>query len=418
MLPADMAGLCESGSPLAPRDPALLCFWRVERAMDPASIETKPQPKVALVHDWLTGMRGGEKCLEALCELFPAADVFTLVHRPGSVSRTIESHRIVTSSLQSLPRASEWYRAYLPLMPMAIESFDLIAYDLVISSSHCVAKGAITRPDAAHLCYVHTPMRYLWDLWPRYFARRGLLHHLVRAPLLTWLRAWDASSAARVDRFLANSAFVARRIRKYYRRESDVVHPPVETGFFRSNGPPGDDYLLVSALVPSKGIELALEAFGRLGRRLRIVGRGPLERELRRIAGPTVEFLGWLEPEDLRSAYESSAALVHPALEDFGIAPLEANSCGRPVIALGQGGSLETVVPLLYGDPPSGERYATGVLFDQPTSAALEGAVRRFESHREAFDPSRLREHALRFDREVFQRRIRAIATEALARGD
>jgi glycosyltransferase involved in cell wall biosynthesis len=371
--------------------------------------------KVALVHDWLTGMRGGEKCLEAFCELYPEADIFTLVHREGSVSRTIESRRIVTSHIQGLPRATEWYRYYLPLMPTAVESFDLEPYDLVLSSSHCVAKGAITRPDAVHVSYVHTPMRYLWDLWPRYFANRGLVHDFVVGPMLTWLRSWDSASAARVDRFVANSAFVARRIEKYYRRGSTVVHPPVETEFFQTSRPPGEGYLMVSALVPSKGIEYAIDAFNRSKRRLVIVGRGPLERKLERLAGPTVELVRWLEPEDLRSAYADCAALVHPAVEDFGIVPLEANSCGRPVLALGRGGSLETTVPLQDGDCVPPGRYPTGVLFGEPSSAALEAAVQRFESHRDAFVPERLREHARAFDREVFKHRIREVVSEAMA---
>jgi len=261
-------------------------------------------------------------------------------------------------------------------------------------------------------------MRYLWDLWPRYFARRGLAHALFRAPMLTWLRTWDSASAARVDRFVANSAFVARRIEKYYRRESRVVHPPVETEFFRTDRPPGDSFLIVCALVPSKGIEYAIEAFNRLRAKLVIVGKGPLERKLRALAGPTIELRGWLEPQDLLSAYADCAALIHPAVEDFGIVPLEANSCGRPVLALGRGGSLETTVALQDGDCIRAGRYPTGVLFGEPTSTALEAAVQRFDSHRDAFVAERLREHARRFDREVFKRRIRGIASEALAELD
>ena len=188
--------------------------------------------KVALVHDWLTGMRGGEKCLEALCHLYPEADLFTLVHVPGSVSGRIEDRRIVTSVLQRFPGSARWYRFMLPLMPMAIEALDLNPYDLVISSSHCVAKGILPRPDALHVAYVHTPMRYAWDLWTQYFPRSGPAYRLLLSPMLNYLRNWDVVSAARVDRFVANSGFVARRIEKYYRREATVVHPPVDTGFF------------------------------------------------------------------------------------------------------------------------------------------------------------------------------------------
>jgi glycosyltransferase involved in cell wall biosynthesis len=379
--------------------------------------------RVALVHDWLTGMRGGEKVLESFLRLHPEADLFTLVWRPGSVSSLIEDRRIITSSLQRVPGARKHYRYLLPLMPAAVEAFDLSAYDLVISSSHCVAKGVIPRPDALHLAYLHTPMRYIWDLAPLYFPPRGILGRYVLPHVLRSLRQWDVSSSARVDRFIANSRFVAQRIEKYYRRSSVVVHPPVDTDFFHCDRPPGRGYLMVSALVPSKGIELAIEAFDRLALPLRIVGQGPLERALRRRAGPTIEFLGRLSAEDLRKAYADCAAVVHTAVEDFGIVALEANACGRAVIALARGGSLETVrtasarPPEVHteGDLAPAERYPTGILFDQPTSEDLAAAVLEFEARRDTFEPDLLRQHALGFDREVFEQRMRAITEVALA---
>lgn len=358
--------------------------------------------KTALVHDWLTGMRGGEKCLEALCELYPGAELKTLLHVPGSVSGIIEDRRIESSWIQRLPFAARGYRWYLPLMPVAIEGFDLSEYELVISSSHCVAKGVIPRPDALHVAYMHTPMRYIWDLAPSYFPREGLRGRILLPPILTWLRAWDVASSARVDHFVANSSFVAQRIRKYYRRESTVIHPPVDALHFAGEIEAGEHYLMVSALVPSKGIELALDAFRALGRKLRIVGDGPLLERMRRRAGPNVEFLGRVSDEQLRREYLTCRALVHTAVEDCGIVALEAASAGRPVIALGRGGSLDTVVPF--------ERRAseapTGIYFEDPTPESLQRALLEFERVEPQFEPEALRAHARRFDRARYVERM------------
>ena len=376
--------------------------------------------KVALVHDWLTGMRGGEKCLEVFCELFPEADLFTLLHVRGTVSPTIENRRIFPSFVQRLPFSARGYPYYLPLMPAAIESFDLNGYDLVLSSSHCVAKGAIPAPEALHVCYVHTPMRYAWDLRSRYFPPGRLLSRLA-PPLLHYLRTWDVAATARADRMVANSRFVARRIASYYRREATVIHPPVDTEFFRPAAGRGEFYLYVGALAPHKGVELAVRAFNRLRRPLRIAGRGPLRPKLERLAGPTIEFTGWLSDEALREQYAACRAVVFPSKDDFGIVPLEANSMGRPVIALGQGGALETVVPA-NGRPELGSRSAagdaeppTGVLFHDDGPEALQAAVEWFERHEWLFRQEALREHARRFDRALFKRRIRRFLQEAIA---
>ena len=379
--------------------------------------------QVALVHDWLTGMRGGEKCLEVFCELFPEADLFTLVHVPGSVSPTIERHRIHTSLLQRLPGSARHYRWYLPLMPTAIETFDLSAYDMVLSSSHCVAKGVIAHPEALHVAYVHTPMRYAWDLWPQYFPATGVLSRYVVPLVLNYLRTWDTTSAQRVDCFLANSQFVARRIAKYYRRRATVVPPPVDTAFFTPGGERGDYYLMVTALVPYKGIDLAIQAFNIVRRPLKIIGSGPLAAQLQGLAGSHIEFLGWRSNEELRQYYAACRAVIFPAQEDFGIVPLEANAAGRPVIALGLGGALETVIPV--NDPRlSGMRRPdtdapaapTGVLFTSRTPEALQQAVQFFEAHEALFSPEALRQHALQFDRQRFQQRIQQLLTEMLAR--
>ena len=378
--------------------------------------------KVALVHDWLTGMRGGEKCLEVFCELFPDADLLTLLHIPGSVSPTIERHHIVPSFLQRLPGSQRGYRHYLPLMPTAVETLDLSAYDFVLSSSHCVAKGVIPRPDALHVSYVYTPMRYAWDLWPQYFPPTGWISRAILPGVLNYLRLWDTASAHRVDQFVAISQFVARRIAKYYRREASVIYPPVDTSFFVPGGESDDYYLMVTALVPYKGVDLAIRAFNTLRRPLKIVGSGPLEKHLRRLAGPTVELLGWRSDAELQQYYAACRAVIFPSQEDFGIVPLEANASGRPVIALGQGGALETVTPAndlrepLAVHPDIGPHHVpTGVLFPQRTPESLEAAVRFFEAHETLFSRDALRQHALPFDRECFKDRMRQMLAVAWA---
>lgn len=366
--------------------------------------------KIALVHDWLTGMRGGEKCLEVFCELFPRADIFTLIHVPGQVSPRIEQHRITTSFLQDVPGHERYYRYLLPLMPAAIEALDLSAYDMVLSSSHCVAKGVIPRPDALHVAYLHTPMRYAWDLWPQYFPPKGWVSRYVLPVFLNRLRTWDTVSTHRVDHLVANSRFVAQRIAKYYRREATVVHPPVDTAWFTlasAREEPGDFYLMVTALVPNKRVDLAIEAFNDLRQPLKIIGSGPLEAALKRLVGPTIEMLGWCSDEVLRQAYADCKAVVFPSQEDFGIVPLEANAAGRAVIALAQGGSLETVVPINPRQDGEPQTVApTGVFFDQPSVPEFVEAVRCFEAHEAVFDPAALRQHALQFDRQQFKQRM------------
>ena len=314
------------------------------------------EPRVALVHDWLTGMRGGEKVLEAIASLFPEAPIYTLFHFPGSVSQALESHPVHTSFLQRAPGLRRRYRSYLPLFPVAIEELDLTGYDLVISSSHCVAKGVIPSPDAFHLCYCHTPMRYAWDQEHAYFPRRDGAVARLRSLTLTALRSWDVASAARVNQFVANSSFVARRIRSYYGRDADVLHPPVDVEYF-TPGPTREarkeahkeahkeeDYcLMVSALAPYKRVDLAIAACDRLGIELRIIGEGPERERLEGLAGAKTRFLGNVEPRRLRELYRGARLFVQPGVEDFGIACAEALACGTPVVAVGKGGVLDIV---------------------------------------------------------------------------
>ncbi len=311
-------------------------------------------PRVALVHDWLTGMRGGEQVLLAIARLFPEAPIYTLLHIPGSVSPELESHPIRTSFLQRVPGIRRHYRRCLPFFPAAVEDFDLAGYDLVISSSHCAAKGVVPPPGAYHLCYCHTPMRYAWDQEHAYFPRRTGLAARLRGLILTALRAWDVAASARVDRFLANSRFVARRIARYYRREAEVLHPPVDTAFFTPGpGEPGDYCLAVSALAPYKRLDQAIAACEGAGLELRIVGDGPERRALEGLAGPRTRLLGRVDPERLRALYRGARCLLQPGVEDFGIASVEALACGTPVVALAEGGVLDAVVDgehgVLYG---------------------------------------------------------------------
>lgn len=357
--------------------------------------------RVALVHDWLTGMRGGERCLEVFCELFPDAPLYTLLHVPGRVSPVIEARRIVTTFVQRLPRAASGYRHYLPLFPLALSRFDLKRYDLVLSLSHCVAKGVRTPRGALHVCYCFTPMRYVWDLYDDYFGRGAALPvRLLAPPVTAALRRWDRQTAG-VDHFVAISRHIAERIHRAYGRPADVIYPPVDVRRFQL-GEPEDFYLVVSALAPYKRVDLAVTAATRLRRRLVVVGTGPEADRLRALAGPTIEFLGWRPDDEVADLFARCRAVLFTGVEDFGIVPLEAAAAGRPTIALARGGALETMVGL--GE--EGAEQPTAVFFEEQTVDALTGAIREFETQDHRFDPKALRAHAERFDRPAFRRQI------------
>lgn len=362
--------------------------------------------RVALVHDWLTGMRGGERVLDAICELVPHASLYTLLYVPGRVSPTIARHRPRTSFVQRLPWAERFYRYYLPLFPLAIEQIDLDGYDLVISSSHCVAKSVIAPAGARHLCYCHTPMRYAWDQFEHYFGagRVGLASHLAR-PILRSLARWDAATSGRPDRYVANSQYVAQRIRRYYNRAASIVHPPVDTSFYTPQDSNraldgGPYFLIVSALVPYKRVDVAMAAARRLGVPLKIVGEGPERARLEAIASEGVQFLGRLPDTEVRDLYRQATAVLVPWEEDFGIVPVEAHACGRPVVALKQGGVLDSV-----------QEGVNGLLVEDDSEEAWVEALDRVR--RTPFDPAAIRAAAERFSRPRFQQEIRA-AIDAL----
>jgi glycosyltransferase involved in cell wall biosynthesis len=353
-------------------------------------------------------MRGGEKVLEALCELFPNADVFTLVQVPGSTNAGIERRRVHTSPIQWLPFAGRFYRQYLPLFPAAIEQFDLDGYDLVVSCSHCAAKSVVVTGRARHVCYCLTPMRYAWDQFEAYFGPERVGHLLSTSlePVMAALARWDRETAGRAHRYLAISQYVARRIALYYNRRSTIVHPPVDTTFFTpaagDPAPIGSPFLLVSALVPYKRVELAIAAARRAGVALTIVGDGPERSALEPLAGGNIRFLGWRSNEDIRALYRTAAATVLPGEEDFGLVPVEAQACGRPVVALGRGGALDTII--------DGE---TGVLVENATEEALAAGMSRAASIR--WDSRRIRAQAERFGRERFVAEMTSIIDETLA---
>ena len=366
--------------------PGLHCF------IGPGSVQFKAMAeKVAIIHDWLNGMRGGEKVLEEMLAVYPDADIFTLFYEPQAVSPLIRSKKVTASRLNRNPFVRRRYQQFLPLFPRHVEAFDLQAYSLVISSSHCVAKGAVPAPEALHVSYVHSPMRYAWDQYYAYFAAAGYWRRKVIEREISRLRAWDVSSSARVDRFAANSSFVRQRIQKYYRRDAVVIHPPVDTDFFQPAARPERGYfLLIAALVPYKNVALVMEAFRQTGERLVVVGRGVEQAKLRKLAAANIQMLPEADPGKLRGLYQNARALVFAGVEDFGIAFAESQACATPVIAFDRGGVRDVVIDRV-----------TGLLFPEASVAGLKQALADFS--RLDLSGEAIRKNSLRFTASRFR---------------
>ena len=360
----------------------------------PASLRFS-QPRVAIVHYWLVAMRGGERVVERLLDLFPQADLFTHVYDEKAVSAKIRKAKVTTSFISRLPFAQRKYQYYLPLMPMALEQFNLRGYDLIISSESGPAKGVITDPDSLHVCYCHSPMRYLWD---HYHIYRRDAHPVVRAVMpfaYHRMRQWDVSSSARVDRIAANSSFIRNRVRKSWRREAEIIHPPVDTTLFTPSAKVEDHYLWVGQMVPYKRPDLAVEAFNRTGQPLLMVGTGAMLPKLRAQAKPNIRFVERMNFDDLRRAYATCRALVFTAEEDFGIVPVEAMASGRPVLAFGRGGVFDSVEP-----------GVSGLFFAEQEPHSLIDGIQEMEAWLPHFDPADAVEQSNRFAPEVFDRKI------------
>lgn len=367
---------------------------------------------VGLVHEWLVNIGGSEKCVQSFINIFPEARLHTIVHDPEAAAGMGLSGKVTSTFIQRLPRADRWYQKYLPLMPLAVEQLDLGEYDVILSSSHAFAKGVLARADQMHVCYCHTPVRYAWDLYHQYLRQSGLhrgpLGWAARA-VLHYLRLYDVSSANRVDHFIANSGYVARRIWRAYRREAAVIYPPVDVDFFQPGVKKEGYFLVLSRLVSYKKVDVIVEAFAASGLPLVVIGDGPDMQKIKGLASKNIEVTGWLPAKEVAGHMAGARALVFAADEDFGIVPVEAQACGTPVIAYGRGGVLETVNPL---NPPGngapGEGAApTGIFFEEQSAGSINRAVALFQKNEDRFDPGVLRRHALRFGRERFEKEIK-----------
>lgn len=359
--------------------------------------------RVAIIHYWIVTWRGGEKVLKAMADAYPQADIYTHVHDPRLTARELPGRNITSTFIGRLPFAGTQYQKYLPLMPLALEQLDLRGYDLIVSNESGPAKGIIVGPQTPHLCYCLSPMRYLWDMYPDYLAGAGFCTRLVMRPAMHYLRMWDQLSAQRVDRYLAISRFIAARVAKYYGRQADVLYPPVATSDFSVSHTSEDFYLSVGQLVRYKRADLLVEAFNRNGKPLVIIGEGELEKQLKLVAKPNIRFLGRQPFDVIRDHYSRCKALVFPGIEDFGIVPVEAMASGKPVIALGAGGALDTVVD-----------GVTGLLYAEQSAQGLSNAIERFESMLGDFQPDLIRAHSEQFSTSRFTRQFTIAVNELM----
>lgn len=349
--------------------------------------------KIALVHDWLLAQRGGEKVLAELSQFFPEAPIYTLIYKEKLAAPVFARKTIHTSFAQKIPLVHKYYRYLLPFYPAMIEQFDLRDFDIVLSLNHCVAKGVIVPVSTLHISYCFTPMRYIWDQYWQYFSHHPFYQFISKSFIFNYLRIWDITSANRVDKFLAISQFVAQRIQKYYRREATVIYPPVDTEFFTPSNDTSDFFLIVSALVPYKNIDIAIQAFNEAGLPLKIIGNGPEKSRLKRIAKANIEFIGWVEDAVLRDYYRKCKALILPSEEDFGMVAVEAQACGKPVIIYEKGGAIETIVP-----------QQTGISFKNINKNGIINTLNTFSQM--AFSPEIIRKHSEKFSKTIFQEKI------------
>ncbi|MBQ0040000.1 MAG: glycosyltransferase [Treponema sp.] len=366
--------------------------------------------KVAIIHDWLVTYGGAERVVEQMLKMYPQADIFTLVYDESKMGKIFPKEKVHTSFVQKIPKATKLYTKFLSLMPKAFESFDLTGYDLVIASSSSCAKGVITSPNTAYVAYIHSPMRYAWDLYFDYFKRSGIITKIFMKRQMPAIRQWDYISSQRINTLVANSSYIKRRIKKFWNRDAKVVFPPVDTDRLSPNNlPPEDFYVVFSRFVPYKRVDLAIEACGKLGRKLVVIGGGSQEAELKELASKykntEIKFTGRISDEEVQDYLQRCRAMIFSAEEDFGIIPLECQACGRPVIAFGKGGALETVVD-----------NETGIFFDQQTEESLEKAILRFEEleAKGTFKPQAAVSNAARFSSERFRMELQQIIDETM----
>lgn len=377
--------------------------------------------KTAIVHEWISEIGGSERCLESINRVFPS-DIFTLVCKDENAKLLgIDPARVTTSFVQSFPQATKRYRSYLPFFPLAVEQFDVSGYDVVISSSHAVAKGVLVNADQLHLCYCYTPMRYAWDLYHQYLKTSGLdsgCKGRLAKLVLHYLRLWDLGTVQRVDHFAAISNYIARRIKKIYGRDATVIYPPVDVDRFSIGSKKEDYYLAASRMVPYKKMDVIVEAFSHMpDKRLVVIGDGPEFNKVKSRAGRNVELLGYQPFDVLRDSMQRAKAFLFAAEEDFGILPVEAQACGTPVIAYGRGGSLETVVPLWEPGALRSERDdpPTGLFFREQSPQRIISAIGLFEKNRDKFDGQQIRNHAIKFSRERFEQEFKDFVDAKIA---
>lgn len=367
--------------------------------------------KKALIHDWYTHYRGGERCVASMSNIWKDFDFFTLVNTlsPEEEQVVFKNAKPKTSFIEKLPFGKKKYRSYLPLFPLAIEQFDLSDYELIISSSSCVAKGVLTTHEQLHITYMHSPVRYAWDLYHQYLEESGLhrgLKGFIAKFFLHKLRIWDVTTANRPDFYIANSKYVARRIKKTYNKEAKVIYPPVDVNSFEISHETKEYYVTCSSLVPYKKIDLIVNAFSKTDKELIIIGDGPDYNKIKKISGPNIRLLGFLDSDRKKEILQKAKAFVFAAVEDFGIAPLEAQACGVPVIAFAEGGALETIKGVSLTNEIN-KNFHTGVYFEEQSTSSLLEAIDFFEKKQSCFDKTTIRKHAVFFSKERFEKEFK-----------